>query len=64
MEARTLTDNRLKKTEFRSFRLSPVLLDMIRIECQYRELDFSEYIRYAALAIMKHGNKWSRLEAK
>ena len=60
--AEALTDNHWKKSIFRSFRLSPALLEMIQTECKFRNIDFSDYIRYAALAAMKRGNRVSRTE--
>ena len=47
-------DNRWKKTVIRSTRFSPVLMDMIKTECKCRRIDFSNYIRLAATAAMKH----------
>ncbi len=60
--AEVLIDDHWKKTIFRSFRLSPALLEMIKIECEFRNLGFSDYLRYAALAAMKRGNRVSRSE--
>ena len=50
-------DNRWKKTVIRSTRFSPVLMDMIKNECKCRRIDFSNYIRLAATAAMKHSKK-------
>ena len=56
-EAISLMDNRWKKTVIRSTRFSPVLMDMIKTECKCRRIDFSNYIRFAATAAMKHNKK-------
>ena len=50
----SLMDSRWKKTVIRSTRFSPVLMDMIKTECKCRRIDFSNYIRLAATAAMKH----------
>jgi hypothetical protein len=42
------------KDIIKSFRLSKELLDLINHECQYRNLDFSAYIRHAAILALKH----------
>jgi hypothetical protein len=42
------------KDIIKSFRLSRELLDLINHECQYRNLDFSAYIRHAATLALKH----------
>ena len=44
-------DNRWKKTVMRSTRFSPVLMDMIKIECKCRRIDFSNYIRLADIPV-------------
>ena len=62
-EAISLMDNRWKKTVIRSTRFSPVLMDMIRTECKCRRIDFSNYIRLAATAAMKHNKKTGTAEA-
>ena len=49
-----MIDNHWKKTVIRSIRFSPALMDMIKTECEYRGIDFSNYIRYAAMVAMKH----------
>ena len=56
-------DNRWKKTVIRSTRFSPVLMDMIKTECKCRRIDFSNYIRLAATAAMKHNKKSGTAEA-
>ena len=56
-------DNRWKKTVIRSTRFSPVLMDMIKTECKCRRMDFSNYIRLAATAAMKHTKKSGSAEA-
>ena len=56
-------DNRWKKTVIRSTRFSPVLMDMIKTECKCRRIDFSNYIRLAATAAMKHNKKSGSAEA-
>ena len=56
-------DNRWKKTVIRSTRFSPVLMDMIKTECKCRRIDFSNYIRFAATAAMKHSKKSGTAEA-
>ena len=53
----SLMNNRWKKTVIRSTRFSPALMDMIKAECKYRRIDFSNYIRLAATAAMKHSKK-------
>lgn len=53
----SLIDTQLKKTVIRSARFSPALMHMIRIECEHRRIDFSNYIRYAARAAMKHDKR-------
>jgi hypothetical protein len=58
-----LTEDHWKKTITRSIRFSPALRDMIKVECEYRGIDFSQYIRYAATAAMKHGNRVVRGDA-
>ena len=51
-------DNRWKKTVIRSTRFCPVLMDMVReTECKSRRIDFSNYIRLAATAAMKHNKE-------
>ena len=55
--------NRWKKTVIRSTRFSPVLMDMIKTECKCRRIDFSNYIRLAATAAMKHSKKSGTAEA-
>ena len=62
-EAISLMDNRWKKTVIRSTRFSPVLMDMIKTECKCRRIDFSNYIRLAATACMKHSKKTGTAEA-
>jgi hypothetical protein len=42
------------KDIIKSFRLSRELLDLINHECQYRNLDFSSYVRHAAILALKH----------
>ena len=49
-----MIDNHWKKTVIRSTRYSPALMDRIKTECEYRGIDFSNYIRYAATVAMKH----------
>jgi hypothetical protein len=56
-------DNRWKKTVIRSTRFSPGLMDMIKTECKCRRIDFSNYIRLAATAAMKHSKKSGAAEA-
>ena len=56
-------DNRWKKTVIRSTRFSPALMDMIKTECKCRRIDFSNYIRLAATAAMKHSKKSGSAEA-
>ena len=46
-----------------STRFSPVLIDMIKTECKCRRIDFSNYIRLAATAAMKHTKKSGTAEA-
>ena len=40
---------RQTKDIIKSFRLSRELLDLINQECRYRNLDFSSYVRHAAM---------------
>ncbi len=42
------------KDIIKSFRLSRELLDLINQECRYRSLDFSSYVRHAAILALKH----------
>ena len=56
-------DNRWKKTVIRSTRFSPVLMDTTKTECKCRRIDFSNYIRFAATAAMKHSKKSGSAEA-
>jgi hypothetical protein len=44
-------------------RFSPVLMDTIKTECKCRRIDFSNYIRFAAKAAMKHTKKSGSAEA-
>jgi hypothetical protein len=37
-------------------------MDMIRTECTWRRIDFSNYIRYAAMVTMKHNKVSDRSE--
>lgn len=41
------------KTVVKSFRLNRDLLHQINEECRYRNLDFSSYVRHAAIIAMK-----------
>ena len=50
-------DTRWKKTVIRSTWFSPALMDMIKTECKCRRIDFSNYIRLAVTAAMKHNKK-------
>jgi hypothetical protein len=45
---------RQTKDIIKSFRLSRELLDLINYECRYRNLDFSSYVRHAAILALKH----------
>jgi hypothetical protein len=45
---------RQTKDIIKSFRLSRELLDLINQECRYRNLDFSSYVRHAAMLALKH----------
>ena len=44
------------KDIIKSFRLSRELLDLINRECRYRNVDFSSYVRHAAMHALKHGS--------
>jgi hypothetical protein len=48
-------ESKWKQTEIKSFRLSPSLLEMIQSECRARRIDFSEFMRHAAIVAMKRG---------
>jgi hypothetical protein len=56
-------DENRKKTVIRSTRYSPALIGMINTECALRRVDFSNYIRYAAMTAMKHNKISDRSEA-
>ena len=49
-----LADSEDKLTVIKSVRMSEKLMRMITEECNTRNLDFSDYMRYAALAVIKH----------
>jgi hypothetical protein len=49
----SLADREEKLTVMKSLRMSEGLLRMIVEECKSRNLDFSEYMREAAIAAMK-----------
>jgi hypothetical protein len=42
-----------RNRKVRSFRISEELEEMIKNECQRRNLDFSTFVRYAALALCR-----------
>jgi hypothetical protein len=48
-------ETKWKKTEIKSFRLSPSLLEMVQSECQSRRTHFSDFVRYAVIVAMKRG---------
>lgn len=58
-----MIDNHLKKTVIRSTRFSPALIDIIKTECAYRRIDFSNHIRNATTVAMKHNIKSGSAEA-
>lgn len=60
---RQVIDSRWKKSIFRTFRLSPALMEMIKVECQRRGTDFSSYMRDAAISAMKYAHRRSRTGA-
>ena len=45
---------RQTKDIIKSFRLSRELLDLINQECQCRNIDFSAYVRHAAMYALEH----------
>ena len=52
-------ETKWKQTILKSFRLSPALLDMIETECRVRGTQFLEFMRYAAIAVLKPGRHQS-----
>lgn len=54
-----MSNNNVKKTVIRSTRFSPALMDMVKKECAYRGIDFSNYIRNAATVAMRHNKTCS-----
>jgi hypothetical protein len=48
-------ETKWKQTIIKSFRLSPALLASIEAECRVRGTQFSEFMRYAAIAALKPG---------
>ena len=47
----TANDQKWKRQIVKSFRLTPVLLELIKQECARRNIRFSEFVRQSVLAI-------------